>query len=1251
MIPFHYTYVSSDFLKRLTTLIENRDSAVLLGPRQVGKRYILARLIEQMSERNLPPPLHVECLRDNPSDQQPGGFPLYVIGKASARRLPPQSQAILDEIDQCLRSSTKSATALIANVDALSYPEARTLLTGLRTRVEGHAKQGGSLSVVLTGELDLRELVYGPMSEFNCANQFVIQGLAEDQFRQFAESYVKCLHLGFDTPDSTLPYLWQQTGGNVYLFRLILWATFEHWALKREPIPTVLRQADFVASVETQQIPWVYGPEPIRHVIQLIARNSDSWPRLHELLQQGTIPAREAAPDVFEFAGIATRKQDQLKLSSPIVTKLLKTYYTDRRFADLSARSGDWSRAFAQYQSLPKDRRTNRRPDDLTGTETAVKGLAVKIHAAAANSSSEVRDLFFKGCRYLLGVEDITYWNYSERGNYWAHSATSNWQYEPIAGSEFPSEMTKLKDMLPTHGTLALGRAAVAPPNDRQLVVGILPCVRPNAHSAVILGQLSSPAPLSPERKRLAEFLVDEFINAYKRAIDIERDRARNVIRERYNDIYDEIISSLGRDVLNVTDAVLIATKGLRTLGYRRVLICLVDSTEEFIRGVLDDSDQPAVDLASITEYWLKNPTKDVQPYVIWTGKSFIIPDALREPLVSSKALNLAGLKAMAIIPLINPQRKPIGTIHIERTDGEVPTHEEVEDLEVFGRRLAIAVEQSERVALLQGALDKQADPVFIFDRCVRLRYANQPAAKLLEVPAGWQDRTTAGAKLPQHLFELPANSARRLKRSLMASLKKGERGLSHIQFDDPLGHQVTGDVLTDAISIRLNQREEVIGALCHANDLTYLYQVFEAFWKLQRAVTTDEVISSVLLAMQKLDHAWGRLYLISEKDRDCFVSRDCFGIADEAVRQAFRSGEFQLKRRTEPGHEAWVCVTQKVPQVFCCDDKLENGKSKTTFRGLIATNVAKSQCPRELQKKPGDYWIDLPLLAGDEVLGKVTLACDPLHFKPEDYEFLKLFTTMTSNLLQAIQHRELVDRSEWIVAAAERAVSDTCHHIATVLAVFPIILQRYRSLADRCPTVTPLNKDFEHLIGQITDFIARAKARLAPVSTNRQRTQIVDVVRDVLQAAQPIGAWTIDVGDHLLEADVDAHLLGSALHELLENSRDFVSDNRQLFVSIDMKCEVRDGADWLVIDYQDNGSGVPDNLKDRIFENFFSKRSGKKTGTGLGLGFVRRVIAGHGGRISEMGIAGEGALFRIEIPQWNTEINQEVELQKGILT
>lgn len=72
---------------------------------------------------------------------------------------------------------------------------------------------------------------------------------------------------------------------------------------------------------------------------------------------------------------------------------------------------------------------------------------------------------------------------------------------------------------------------------------------------------------------------------------------------------------------------------------------------------------------------------------------------------------------------------------------------------------------------------------------------------------------------------------------------------------------------------------------------------------------------------------------------------------------------------------------------------------------------------------------------------------------------------------------------------------------------------------------------------------------------------------------------------------------------------------------------------EWIVVRISDNGNGVPEELRERIFDPFFSTKPVGK-GTGQGLAIARDVVeAKHGGRLEVGGREGEGAVFTLRLP------------------
>jgi signal transduction histidine kinase len=70
---------------------------------------------------------------------------------------------------------------------------------------------------------------------------------------------------------------------------------------------------------------------------------------------------------------------------------------------------------------------------------------------------------------------------------------------------------------------------------------------------------------------------------------------------------------------------------------------------------------------------------------------------------------------------------------------------------------------------------------------------------------------------------------------------------------------------------------------------------------------------------------------------------------------------------------------------------------------------------------------------------------------------------------------------------------------------------------------------------------------------------------------------------------------------------------------------------DKIRIELKDNGSGIPESIKDRIFEPFITH--GKNQKSGLGLAITEKIIKEHNGMIWAKSCAGEGTVFIIVLP------------------
>ncbi len=68
-----------------------------------------------------------------------------------------------------------------------------------------------------------------------------------------------------------------------------------------------------------------------------------------------------------------------------------------------------------------------------------------------------------------------------------------------------------------------------------------------------------------------------------------------------------------------------------------------------------------------------------------------------------------------------------------------------------------------------------------------------------------------------------------------------------------------------------------------------------------------------------------------------------------------------------------------------------------------------------------------------------------------------------------------------------------------------------------------------------------------------------------------------------------------------------------------------------ILLSIKDNGNGIPENLREKIFAPNFTTKS---SGTGLGLAFVKNSIENGGGKVWFETATGEGTTFYISLPE-----------------
>ena len=109
-----------------------------------------------------------------------------------------------------------------------------------------------------------------------------------------------------------------------------------------------------------------------------------------------------------------------------------------------------------------------------------------------------------------------------------------------------------------------------------------------------------------------------------------------------------------------------------------------------------------------------------------------------------------------------------------------------------------------------------------------------------------------------------------------------------------------------------------------------------------------------------------------------------------------------------------------------------------------------------------------------------------------------------------------------------------------------------------------------------------------------------------------------------------DANAMRQVLINLLANASRFTPEDGQVEVAL------ANTADSFVLEVRDHGEGIPEALREKVFERFFRADSSRNRGTGgsgLGLSICQALIENHNGTIVALETPGGGTTMRVEIP------------------
>lgn len=267
------------------------------------------------------------------------------------------------------------------------------------------------------------------------------------------------------------------------------------------------------------------------------------------------------------------------------------------------------------------------------------------------------------------------------------------------------------------------------------------------------------------------------------------------------------------------------------------------------------------------------------------------------------------------------------------------------------------------------------------------------------------------------------------------------------------------------------------------------------------------------------------------------------------------------------------------------------------------------------------------------------TLACGPKRsgapFSESERELVRGLAAQAALALQ--NARALSDlrgaqqallRSARLAAVGEFAGS-VAHGIRNPLAGIRAAAQ----LAHRQAGDGPLAETLLGVLNEADRLEQRIRSLLdfsRPHVPRLERVDLCELARTVAATLEPHArdfgiAVAVEAPDAEVASDCDPNLLEEVLLELAGNALRLMGKQGGA-----LRLAVRREERRAILEVADTGPGIPEGVRDRVFDLFFTTRP---DGTGLGLATVKKIIESHGGTVAVAYTGPSGTAFRIELP------------------
>lgn len=272
--------------------------------------------------------------------------------------------------------------------------------------------------------------------------------------------------------------------------------------------------------------------------------------------------------------------------------------------------------------------------------------------------------------------------------------------------------------------------------------------------------------------------------------------------------------------------------------------------------------------------------------------------------------------------------------------------------------------------------------------------------------------------------------------------------------------------------------------------------------------------------------------------------------------------------------------------------------------------------------------------LAAYPVVARITRRLERLRSSLDDWGAGRLATRAAVEgrdevAAVAASFNAAADRVEALLAAHKDLLAHASHELRSPLARLRMAVEMYVVGAD--PALRPsIEGDIAELTAIVDEILLASRLDQVPELETRERVDCLGLAAEeaaragaVLRQAEPPGGP--------FEVEGSPRLLRRMLRNLIENA----SRHGAPPVEIGLSRVALDRQDVVQITVDDEGPGIPEDERGRVFEPFYrpSGRPEAAGSWGLGLSIVRQIASRHGGGVACAARPGRGGRFVVSLP------------------